>query len=241
MEKNFNTLAIPMAIVIAGLIIAGAIFFNGRSTEGTPANANTGQTGEFNLKERLPLISEKDHVLGNPEAPIVFIEYSDLECPACQYFHAEMHKLLDEYGTTGEVAWVYRHAPLEQLHPKAPKEAQAAECAAELGGNDAFWKFIDRVFEISPANNKLDLALLPDIAEFAGVDRAEFTACLESDRHQDTVAQGLQEAINTAEGGRLGTPHNFVVINGGEEIIPLPGGVPFANLKDIVEQIKSQL
>jgi len=241
MEKNFNSFGIPLAIVIAGLIVAGAIFFSGDSSDKDTSGANLGQTGTFDIYERLPLIKESDHVLGNPGAPIVFIEYSDLECPACQYFHAEMHKLIDEYGPSGDVAWVYRHAPLEQLHSKAPKEAQAAECVAELGGNDAFWKFIDRVFEVSPTNNGLDLTLLPEIATFAGVDANAFNTCLESDRHQDTVRQGLQEAINTAEGGRLGTPHNFVVINGGEEIVPLPGGIPFASLKDIVEQIKGQL
>lgn len=236
-----NSLAIPISIVVAGALIAGTIFFTGGSDNTAAVNNGTETGGAFDLNERLPLVQEDDHILGNPDAPIVFIEYSDLECPFCGEFHKEMHKLIDEYGTSGDVAWIYRHAPLAQLHQKATLEAEAAECVAELGGNDAFWKFIDRIFETSKGNDSLDLAQLPTLAEYAGVDKAAFEACLESGRTQQLVASDLQEAINTAEGGRLGTPHNFIVINGGEEIIPIPGLIRFNNLKDIVEQIKSQM
>ena len=64
------------------------------------------------------------------------------------------------YGKENKVAWGFRHFPLKQLHPKAVKEAEATECANELGGNDAFWKFIDKINEVTPANNKLDQAQL---------------------------------------------------------------------------------
>lgn len=110
-----------------------------------------------------------DHVLGNPNADVLIIEYSDTECPFCKQFHETMHQVMDQYGKDGKVAWVYRHSPIDQLHPKARKEAEALECANEQGGNDAFWKYADKLFEITPSNNGLDAAQLPVIAAMIGL------------------------------------------------------------------------
>ena len=120
------------------------------------------------------------HILGNPGAPVKLVEFSDFECPFCKRFHLTMKRLMNEYGEDGKVAWVYRHFPLVSLHSKARREAQAAECASELGGNEAFWAYSDRLFEVAPSNNRLDLALLPRIAQLIGLDRAKFEACLAS-------------------------------------------------------------
>ncbi len=80
---------------------------------------------------------DRDHIRGNPDAPVTLVEYSDFECPFCKRFHPTVKRIVDEYG--GRVRWVYRHFPLDEIHPvKARREAAAAECAAELGGNDAF-------------------------------------------------------------------------------------------------------
>src|SRR3989344_5485116 len=101
--------------------------------------------------------------------PIAIVEYSDLECPFCKTFQKTLHQIMDEYGESGKVAWVYRHFPLAQLHTKAAKEAEATECAAELGGNAAFWKYADRLFEVTPSNNNLELSQLPVIAAEVGL------------------------------------------------------------------------
>jgi len=95
---------------------------------------------------KLTAISEKDHVRGNRSAKIKLVEYSDFECPFCQRFHLTAKQVLDEYGN--DVAWVYRHFPLDQLHPKARPTAEASECVYELGGDEAFWKFTDEVFGV---------------------------------------------------------------------------------------------
>ncbi|MDH3282605.1 MAG: DsbA family protein, partial [Gammaproteobacteria bacterium] len=69
-----------------------------------------------------PVSAGRDHIRGNPSAPVTLIEYSDFECPFCKKFHATAKKVLDE--SRGQVKWVYRHFPLDQLHPgKARKEA----------------------------------------------------------------------------------------------------------------------
>ncbi len=154
---------IPVSIVLAGLVVAGAVFLVKR-----PAQVSPGDTGDVRAADAT------DYVLGNPAAPIKIIEYSDLECPYCKEFHKTMHALIDEYGSSGKVAWVYRHFPLTNIHPKAAKEAEAAECAGKLGGNTAFWKYIDRVYEVTPSSNGLDLAELPNIAEDVGLNRGDF-------------------------------------------------------------------
>ena len=83
-------------------------------------------------------VSAEDHIRGNVNAAVKVIEFSDFECPFCKGFHATMKQVMTVHEKDGKIAWVYRHFPLDQIHSKARKEAQAAECAAEQGGNKAF-------------------------------------------------------------------------------------------------------
>lgn len=96
---------------------------------------------ELAFEKILPL-SEADHIKGSLDAQIKIVEYSDFDCPFCSRFHATMNTIVEKYDGS-EVAWVYRHLPLEQLHPNAPAIAVASECVAKFGGNEAFWKFAD--------------------------------------------------------------------------------------------------
>lgn len=91
-------------------------------------------------------ISENDHIYGNKDAKVTVIEYSDFECPFCRSFHPVVERAVNSFD--GEVNWVYRHFPLEAIHPNARNMAHASECVAELGGNDAFWAFSDQLFGI---------------------------------------------------------------------------------------------
>ncbi len=92
-------------------------------------------------------VSPSEHILGNIDAKIIIVEYSDLDCPFCKTFHNTMHQVVEK--SNGDVAWVYRHYPIPQLHPNAFKKAEETECAWEQKGNDAFWKYTDRLFEIN--------------------------------------------------------------------------------------------
>lgn len=104
----------------------------------------------------MPEVTATDHIRGSIGAPVKIVEYSDLECPFCKMFHETLKEVTASYGD--KVAWVYRPFPLSQLHSMAPKEAEAAECASEIGGNEGFWKFVDKINEITPANNRLNQA-----------------------------------------------------------------------------------
>ena len=180
-------------------------------------------------------VSGEDHIRGNANAPVKIIEFSDFECPFCKDFHASMRQVMNDYEKDGKVAWVYRHFPLDQIHSKARKEAQAAECAAEVGGNKAFWTFADGLFEIAPSNNRLDLALLPKIAEGMGLDKAKFAACLEGDQRGGKFAAHIEANEQDAmTAGGTGTPYSLV-INSKGHIFPVNGAMPSEAVKAIID------
>jgi len=205
-SKQSNKISIPTAIILAGIIIGGAVIYSSNRTN-TAGTANqpqqqqvAQQTGDL---DQMAAISDSDHVRGNPDAPVKIVEYSDTECPFCKRFHSTMQEVMNEYGKDGKVAWVYRHFPLDQLHSKARKEAVALECANEQGGNDKFWSYTDRLYEITPANNGLDPAELPKIAQYVGLDVTKFNTCLASGKFDQHIEADVQNA--TATGGN-GTP-----------------------------------
>lgn len=221
-----TNLAVPIAIVIAGAIIAGALYF----TKGTPAPKapTANEPSEANVAP----VTAEDHLLGDPNAPVVIVEYSDTECPYCKNFHQTMTQIVNEYGKNGKVAWVYRHFPLDSIHPKADKEAAATECATEQGGNDMFWKYINRIFETTPSNNNLDLGQLPKIAEGLGLDVQKFEQCLASVRHDGRVEAQFQSGVAA---GVRGTPHSFVITKKDGKIYSLEGAQPYTTVKSVID------
>jgi len=180
-------------------------------------------------------VDGEDHRLGDPDASVVLVEFSDFECPFCKRFHVTVKRLMDEYGTDGEVAWVFRHFPIDSLHSKARKEAQATECANELGGNQAFWDYADRLFDVTPSNNRLDLATLPQIAQDIGLNRARFEACLEGDARGGKYAAHIEADFQDANAsGGTGTPYSLVISPSGKTY-PINGAQPYAAVKAIIE------
>lgn len=133
----------------------------------------------------------------------------------------------------GRVNWVYRHFPLGFHNPAAQKEGEASECVAELGGNDAFWKFTDKVYELTPSNGEgLTQETMASIAEQAGVDRNAFNACFESGRHARRVQEDFDEGTSI---GISGTPGNILRNNKTGEVMVRSGARPFESLKPDIE------
>lgn len=225
-----GNLAIPVAIVAAGALIAVALYFALGSGGSAPAG-NGPVVGDAQPTIPIAGVQADDHIKGNPDAKVVIVEYSDTECPFCKNHHDTMNQLVKEYDPS-DVAWVYRHFPLAQLHAKAQREAEATECAAELGGNDGFWAYTDRLFEITPSNDGLEDSQLPEIAAHVGLDVEAFNTCLNSGAMAERVEADLNEVI--AAGGR-GTPHNIILV--GDEQFPLEGGQPLEIMKQIIDQL----
>lgn len=210
---NGASRSVPIAIVVAGIIIAGAIFMSGRNdTDGTTGQdlKKTETDGVQSTELAINPITQKDYIRGNPDAKVMIVEYSDTECPFCKKFHGTMKDLTNRFAKDGTMAWVYRHFPIKQLHPKAGKEAEALLCAGKVGGTSAFWDYTDRLYAVTPSNNNLDPAQLPIIAKETGIDETQFNACLSSGVMAPTVELDYQDAIQS---GGNGTPYNVFVVN----------------------------
>jgi protein-disulfide isomerase len=204
--QNENSRQIAGAIIIAGIIIAGAILLKDNTQP--VANNNNNAVQDPNDRTAVMAVrapSADEHILGSISAPIVVIEYSDTECPFCKSFHNTMQSVVSQNG--GKVAWVFRHYPIPSLHPKAFQEAEATECAWEQGGNETFWKYIDEVFKRTESNNKLEVSELPKIARDIGLDITTFNACLDGGKYKAKVQASIDEKNKT---GQIGTPFNVV-------------------------------
>ena len=235
-------MAVPVAIVVAGAVVALTIFYAygvniGMRLSGESGISRSAQIpgiagkGEYEIKP----VTEKDHIMGDINAPVKIVEYSDTECPYCKRFHYTMKSIMESYG--GRAVWVYRHFPIEQLHPvKARAEAEALECANELGENKAFWAYLDKLFEITPSNNQLDLALLPEIAGYVGLEKDKFNACLDSGRYANHVAQEAEEAISA---GGTGTPYTFVIAPDGRKF-PIVGAQSYEVISSLIDAALSE-
>jgi len=226
MEK----LSVPIAIVIAGGLIAGALYYSNTKAPSQVVNNNVPPTN--NNLEMKP-VSSDDHILGNPNADIIIVEYSDTECPFCKTFHTTLQRVMTEYGKDGKVAWVYRHFPIDQLHSKARKEAEATECANELGGSEKFWEYINLLYQTTTSNDSLDPAELPKIAKTVGLNVDAFNTCLSSGRNSAKVEASYQDAIKA--GGR-GTPNSIILSKDGTKT-PIEGALPYESLKNIIDAL----
>jgi protein-disulfide isomerase len=175
---------------------------------------------------------EGDHIKGNADANIAIVEYSDFDCPYCGSFHETATRIVNE--SDGEVMWIYRHFPLEQLHPDAFTKAAASECAYNLGGDDAFWAFSDEIFA-SYSGTNLDDDDYTQIANDLNINSTQLLSCINNGDTDDRVNKDLDEG-NTA--GVRGTPGNYVVNIATETIIPLRGAEPYENVQGIIESVK---
>ncbi len=216
-EPKDNPQMIPMAIVAAGALIAAAIYFGGSHPQGNLTQGANSLTGGTNPTASIDVadVSSADHIIGNPNAQVVAVEYSDFECPFCKVFHNTMRQIMNTY-TTNQVAWVYRHFPIAQLHSKAPKEAEASECAYEQGGNTAFWSFANKVFDTTTSNNSLDPAQLPKIAGDIGLDVGAFNTCLSSGKYTKAIAD---DVVAAGKAGAQGTPYTVLIGKKGQRIV----------------------
>ncbi len=238
-QEKKSTLNIPTAIVIAGAIIAIAVIY----AKAPPSIIQKNQVAENQtadtFEQQVKAVTSDDHLIGNPSAKIKIIEYSDPSCPFCKVFHNTMRKIMSDYGAKGNVAWVYRHYTLDKadanghiLHPNAGHEAQALECAASLGGNEKFWKFTNRLYEITPSvtnksPNGLDQKELPKIAEYSGLNVTDFNNCLATGKFKDKVESDFTDGVNI---GIQGTPTSIIVL---EKPFPAP-------IKEKIMQIYDQ-
>lgn len=177
-----------------------------------------------------PLDLKQEHYRGDPNASIAIIEYSDFECPFCKRHHSTMQQLMTQYPK--DVLWIYRHYPLG-FHANAQKEEEAVDCAADQGGNDAFWKLADIIFEKTTSNGTgFPLDQLPVAAKQIGLDVARFQSCLDNNTFTDHVKSVMADGSAI---GITGTPGNVVVNRKTQENKLLSGALPFDQFQAVID------
>ncbi len=144
-------------------------------------------------------VGPDDHLLGPPDAPVTLVEYGDYECPYCGQAHRDLKRLRKVLGA--QLAYVYRHFPLSQVHPHALSAAEAAEAA---GAQGRFWEMHDMLFE---NQQRLEPTALLSYAEALGLDLPQFVRDLQEHHFADRIRRDFIDGVRS---GVNGTPTFFI-------------------------------
>jgi protein-disulfide isomerase len=223
---------LPLSILIAAVLISGSIVYmvhSGKTAGNIQVNPKE-QTAAVNPSTNpavLPVISDRDVILGDQKAPVSIIEYSDYQCPFCSRLFEQIEpSLREEYIKTGKAKMVFRNFVF--LGPESFAAAQAAECAKD---QNKFWAYHDVLFnaEIKDGkenNGNLEQGLFLKLAKDLQLDVNSFTACLDGNKYMEKVRSETTEA---QKAGINSTPTVF--ING--EMIR--GVQPYAQFKAAID------
>lgn len=210
-------LGVTLNLVMSGSALAVG---GGNNTYVPPSGGTLPQVAPPVAAGPLKEVGDQDHIKGAANAKVTLVEYSDFQCPFCQRHLPSINQALKDFPN--DVRLVYRHYPLS-FHPEAQKSAEASECAAKLGGNDAFWKMHDELF----ANQAtLSRSLYTELAKKLGLNTANFDKCLDGGEMATRVNTDLNEGTTA---GVEGTPATFV--NG----MLVSGAVPYSELKAAIQ------
>ncbi|MBT8172513.1 MAG: DsbA family protein [Nitrosopumilus sp.] len=244
-KSTFNGLIISL-IVIVGI----AAFFAGSYASVFNSNQITEKDlddaiaklelkilqNQLPTKQPTPIVkisADNDPIIGNPDAPITIIEFSDFQCPFCARFHIQtLPLILEEYIEQGKVKLVFRDFPIQSIHPNALPASVAAECANEQG---KFREMHDMLFDNQNQWNKLEtndvLSLFSNYASNIQLDQEIFDSCLTSGKYIEEIRKDLDDGRDY---GVSGTPGFFV---GNEKIgfVELKGAQPFESFKKIID------
>jgi Na+/H+ antiporter NhaA len=155
-------------------------------------------TAEVITDLAVPVDPDRDHIRGPEESMVTMVEYGDFECPYCGMAEPAVRELLRDYG---EVRYVWRHLPLNDVHPNAQLAAEAAEAAGKQG---AFWEMHDLLLDHQDALQPRDLI---GYADSLGLDTRRFAADLRKHAGMAHVTEDLESADLSSVSG---TPTFFI-------------------------------
>jgi len=193
------------------------------------------QTENLNIKyKQFDLASDthlKIHLYGKNNTRFTLVEFSDLECPYCKYYHHTLKKIIDDNKEI--INWKWLHLPLNFHNPIAHKEAIASECIAQLKGNRAFWVFITDIFQKTQSNGR-GVNNLSKVVSDLGVNRNEFNKCFLSGKYENLIQNNINMANKL---GINGTPATLIIDNdtGNKQLVS--GALPESSLLSIIHKL----
>jgi protein-disulfide isomerase len=234
MESKFSfTLSVPMAILIGAVLITGAVLYNGLGGRGASVVTPTETPAPTPIADPSILFGPGDAVLGNANAKVTIVEFSDFECPYCRsFFIGAYPELKKNYIDTGKVKLVFRHFPLS-FHVGARPAALAAQCAGDQG---KFWEMHDKIFSEQQKQEadkntvtrtvSFEAADVNTWAKSLGLNMTTYTTCMTSEKYGKKVDADIAAGTTF---GVSGTPTFFV---NGQFVL---GAQPFSEFKKLID------
>ena len=245
-RSTFNSLIISIIIITGIAAFFAGSFVSNLSSEQISQKELDNAIAELELKileKQLPtkqpsipleISADNDPIIGNPDAPITIIEFSDFQCPFCARFHIQtLPTIMEEYIEKGTVKLVFRDFPIQSIHPNAVPASVAAECANEQG---KFKQMHDILFEKQNEWSNLEtvyaIELFNQYSEQINLEQEQFSSCL-------STAKYVKEIQNDLDDGRTygvtGTPGFFI---GNQQIgfVELKGAQPFESFKNVIDR-----
>ena len=175
-------------------------------------------------------IDANDPILGDKNAEISIVEFSDFQCPFCErvYSGALADFKESNFFKDDQVNLIYKQFPLTSIHPYAQKAAEASLCASDQG---KFWEYHDMLFANQQA---LDETSLKSYAQQLGLDSATFNSCLDGDEKASEVSKETQQGIKA---GGQGTPYFVIINNKNKETESVSGAVPFSEFESAINSL----
>lgn len=199
-----------------------------------PSNTNTQQPSaawSTLTQDQLAAVLEDAYVKGNKSASITLIEYSDFECPFCQRFHdaGTVDQVLKSYGD--DVNVIFKNFPLNNIHPLAQKAAEWALCVAKIKGSDAYYSYVDKVFDSKDAS----LESITKVALELGVSQPTLQQCM----NDKTIAQRVEKELTEWNSlfGVTGTPATVVLNTKTGKWKLISGALPYASFEAAIKEL----
>lgn len=214
-----SSLSVPISIVVAGLLIAGAVWFRGTGNIDT-----TAQIGVKPIKVELGNLP----ILGDEKAKITIIEFADYQCPFCESFFSQVEPILrDQYIKKGQVKIQWRDFAF--LGPESFWASEAARCANDQG---KFWQYHDLLFNRQKGENEgaFSKENLKKFASELGLNTQEFDACLDTGKYTQAVKDDSDYGRSV---GVTGTPGTFI---NGEQVVGVNRADPFTQFKTVIDK-----
>lgn len=235
---NLDTMGVPIAILISGVLIAAVIFFLSRGetpvTTDIPEDTTEQLAQEEVLAQEEGVVSLGDAaVLGNPEtATVAVVEFSDYMCGFCRR-HAEetFPSIKENYVDTGKILYVYKEFPLSPPGQLGYSIAEGGVCVLNLSDSETFFDYHKGAFDLGSEDGIIAFA------QDLGIDEGEMSACLADGRYRDDIDAKAQEG---RDAGVTGTP-GFIVGRIGEdgtvEGSLIAGAFPYETFADAIDAL----
>ena len=234
-----SALLIGSALISLSILISGGVvkLKNSPSVLGQATIPTT--TPGVDQGQIATVSGDDDPVLGSSSAPITIIEFSDYECPYCKrHFDQTYGQLKTDYIDTGKVKLIYRDLPLSFHEPEASKEALAANCSRDQGGDSVYFKFHDEVFKKTKSNGEgLGENGIYQISKDLGLNQTDFKNCIDNQKYAKEIKDDVSEASKIGAGS---TPSFYIGKSSPNNVIQgiyLRGAQPFDQFKKVIDSL----